>query len=133
MSVPKQATSATYYNELTTLQKSVPLTQTGYKNPVVPAYRRASTPGWLTGELTALPDYFPQNGRVVTDTTPYWYSGALAPSRQSLENAYDTMLADEEEEREAVRRQRPSKQILARAYDTMLAEEEDERDAIMRQ
>ena len=68
----RQPTSYSYYNPLLTLEKSVPLTQAGYKNPVVPMYRRTSTPGWLDGAKTAMPEY-PYNGRVVMDTQPSWY------------------------------------------------------------
>ena len=72
---PKQRTSSTYYNPLLDLQKSVPLTQLGYKNPVVPLQRRESTPGWLEGTKVALPDFYPLNGRLINDTTPTWYRG----------------------------------------------------------
>ena len=70
--MPRQPTSYAYYNPLVSLEKSVPFTQTGYRNPVKPMTRRESTPGWLDGGKTAMPEY-PYNGRVIVDTSPTWY------------------------------------------------------------
>ena len=75
MQNPKQPTSATYYSPLLDLQKSAPLTQHGYKNPVVPMRRRESTPGWLEGSKLVFPNFFPLSGRHISDTTPSWYRG----------------------------------------------------------
>ena len=71
----RQPTSYSYYNPLLTLEKSVPYTQMGYKNPVVPMYRRGSTPGWLDGSKVAMPEY-PYNGRNIVNTEPVWYGGS---------------------------------------------------------
>ena len=76
MQAPKQPTSSTYHSQLLDLQKSVPLSQLGYRNPVVPLRRRESTPGWLEGSKVAMPgNFFPLNGRLINDTTPTWYRG----------------------------------------------------------